>query len=76
MNDVLQNKKKAIDIEILDYKQCFDSMWMKECLNDLWEAGILDDHLAQNNEINKKKTPRLNFPCLYLFPKPLYGKVY
>jgi hypothetical protein len=27
MNDVIQNKKKCIDAEILDYKQCFDSMW-------------------------------------------------
>ena len=62
INDVLQNRKKPIDIEILDYKQCFDSMWMEECLNDLWEAGIQDDHLALIYEINKNidvavKTP-------------------
>ena len=62
INDVLQNKKKPIDIEILDNKQCFDSMWMEECLNDFWEAGIQDDHLALIYEINKNidvavKTP-------------------
>ena len=62
INDIIQNKKKAIDIEILDYKQCFDSMWMEECINDLWEAGIQDDHLALIFKINEKvdvsvKTP-------------------
>ena len=62
INDIIQKKKKAIDIEILDYKQCFDSMWMKECITDLWEAGKQDDHLALIFKINKKvdvsvKTP-------------------
>ena len=62
MNDVIQNKKKCIDVEILDYKQCFDSMWMDECINDLWDAGVQDDHLALIYEINSKvdvavKTP-------------------
>ena len=57
-----ENKKKCIDVEILDYKQCFDSMWMDECINDLWEAGVQDDHLALIYEINSKvdvavKTP-------------------
>ena len=53
INDVIQNKKQSIDVEILDYKQCFDSMWMEECVNDLWEAGIQDDHLALIYEVNK-----------------------
>ena len=54
INDVIQNKKKEIDIEILDYKQCFDSMWMEECINDLWEAGVQDDHLTLIYKINEK----------------------
>ena len=33
--DVLSTKKKfPVDIQILDYKQCFDSLWLEECLND------------------------------------------
>ena len=62
MNDVLQNKKKSIDIEILDYKQCFDSMWMEECVNDLWEAGIQDDHLSLIYEINKNVNVSVKTP--------------
>ena len=53
INVVIQNMKQSIDIEILDYKQCFDSMWMEECVNDLWEAGIQDDHLALIYEVKK-----------------------
>ena len=34
--DVISTKKKSpVDIQIFDYKQCFDSLWLEECLNDL-----------------------------------------
>ena len=45
INDVLNNKGKCIDILIVDYKQCFDAMWLDECVNDLFKAGMKDDHL-------------------------------
>ena len=62
INDVLNSKGKAIDIQILDYKQCFDAMWLEETLNDMFEAGINDDNLAILYEANKSvevavKTP-------------------
>ena len=53
INDVVQNGKEAVDIEILDYRQCFDSLWVEECMNDLWEAGINDDHLALIYKVNE-----------------------
>ena len=56
INEVIQDKTKAIDIQIVDYKQCFDSMWLEDCINDLFEAGIVDDKLAliyKSNESNK-----------------------
>ena len=46
INDVIVNKKESVDIQILDYKQCFDSLWLEESINDLWEAGLRDDKLA------------------------------
>ena len=61
INDVIQNKKQSIDVEI-DYKQCFDSMWMEECVNDLWEAGIQDDHLALIYEVNKNVNVAVKTP--------------
>ena len=29
-------------------------MWMDECINDLWEAGIVDDKLSLIHKINEK----------------------
>ena len=61
--DVLSTKKKpAIDILIYDYKQCFDSLWLQECLNDIFESGVQDDNLCLLYDINRKvnisvKTP-------------------
>ena len=62
INEVIQNKKHSIDIEILDYKKCFDSMWMEECVNDLWEAGVQDDQLALIYKINEKVNVAVNTP--------------
>ena len=45
INDVLHGKREPVDIEIIDYRQCFDSMWLSE--SDLFESGIQDDNLAR-----------------------------
>ena len=43
--DVLSSKtKKAIDVQIYDYKQCFDSLWLEECMNDMYRGGLKDDN--------------------------------
>ena len=45
--DVLSSKsKKPIDLQIYDYKQCFNSLWLQECMNDLYSAGLDDDKFA------------------------------
>ena len=46
-------RRESIDMEILDYRQCFDSMWMEEVINDLWEAGIQDDNLSLIARVNE-----------------------
>ena len=44
--DVNSSKNKTpIDILIYDYKQCFDSLWLEECLNDMYEGGFRNDEL-------------------------------
>ena len=54
INDVLSRKKKhPIDIQIYDYKQCFNSLWLQECLSDIYTSGIKDDKLALLYDINK-----------------------
>ena len=45
-------KKTPVDIQIVDYKQCFDTLWLEECLNDLYDSGVRDDKLALLYNIN------------------------
>ena len=37
---------EACDNSVYDVKKCHDSLWLHECINDLWEAGVKDDRLA------------------------------
>ena len=63
INDVLSsNKKTPVDIQIMDYKQCFDSMWLEETMNDLFEAGVTDDNLAILYEANKEVNVAVKTP--------------
>ena len=52
--DVLSRKsKKPVDIHIYDYKQCFDSLWLEECLNDFFDGGLRNDKLSLLYNINR-----------------------
>ena len=61
--DVLSTKKKTpIDLQIFDYKQCFDTLWIEECMNDIFKGGIQDDKFALLYNVNTRvdvavKTP-------------------
>ena len=53
ISDVLHSKKKVpIDLQIFDYKQCFDSLWLEECVSDLYDSGVKDDNLALLYNVN------------------------
>ena len=56
------NNKKAIDVVILDYKQCFDGMWLQDSLNDLYEAGVQNHNLALMYEANSKNLVAVKTP--------------
>ena len=49
INEAVQTKTD-LDVLVLDYKMCFDSLNTKTVISDLYESGIQDDHL---NIINK-----------------------
>ena len=46
-------KNNNIDLEILEYKQCFDSMWLDETVNDLFETGLKNDNLNLIHKLNE-----------------------
>ena len=52
--DVWRTKKKTpIDVQIFYYKQCFHSLWLQECLNDLYDSGVRNNNLALLYTVNK-----------------------
>ena len=44
VNEALSNNTE-IDILFTDIKQCFDSIWLEEALNDLYDSGIQSRNL-------------------------------
>ena len=54
INAVINGDDDPIDVELFDVKKCFDTLWMKECLNDLYEAGLTSSNLNLIYEGNKE----------------------
>ena len=56
INEAVRNKSN-IDIEILDFKQCFDSMWLEETNYEFYETGLKNNNLniiynlTENNKV-------------------------
>ena len=77
INSVKQKASGPIDLQIFDVEKCFDSLWLEQCCNDLWEAGIKDDRLAsiyygnQTNEVAINvpigQTDRVDIPNIVMF---------
>ena len=38
INSVVKGEAKCIDIQIYDIKQAFDSLWLQDCMNDLYDS--------------------------------------
>ena len=59
LQDASKDKMSPIDVQIYDINKCFDKLWAS---NDLYDAGITDDHFNLIANSNKKclvaiKTP-------------------
>ena len=63
INSVLRTKETpSIDIHLYDLQKCFDGLWLEECCNNLFEAGITDDKLALIYEGNKSNQVAIKTP--------------
>ena len=45
MNASKQDPKQALDVNVYDVKKCYDSLWLEETINDLYETGLRNDKL-------------------------------
>jgi len=77
INSVIRGNSDSIDIQAYDIKKCFDSLWLDDCLNDLYDAVPQEKRndqlslLYRSNESNlvAVKTPvgyteRTNLPLI------------
>ena len=44
-NSVLKGNSAPIDVQVFDVEKCFDALWLQECINDIFEAGLNNDKL-------------------------------
>ena len=45
--------KKPIQLQIYDYKQMFDAINLKEAIGDIFDAGVVTDHLSLLYQANQ-----------------------
>ena len=45
LNSIRRGVKEAHDMQVYDVQQCFDAMWLEECINAIYEAGLQNDKL-------------------------------
>ena len=53
---------KEVDLQIFDYKECFDSLDVTTCLNDLYNVGVTSDHLNLIKECDAKSNIAVKTP--------------
>ena len=71
IQEALEKGNAAVDLLIADYRQCFDSLWLDECMNDLYEAGIVDDKLALIYKLNSTNQVAVKTPFGMTERKPV-----
>ena len=53
VNEAIESKTK-VDVQFTDIKQCFDSIWLQEATNDLYDSGVVSRNLNLIFEGNRK----------------------
>ena len=62
LNSVKQKEISNIDVQIYDLKQAFDSLWIHDVMNDMFEVSEPDDKLSLLFEANKESLVAINTP--------------
>ena len=46
LNSVVEGNEEALDVQLYDLEKAFDSLWLHEVINNLFEAGLNNDKLT------------------------------
>ena len=63
INSVAQKESAPVDLEIYDISKMFDALWIEECCNDMYEAGVVDDKMALIYAANEKNLVAVSTPA-------------
>ena len=61
----IQGSKEAVDVTVYDVEKCFDALWVQECINDMYDAGLKNYkwnilyHLNQLAEVAVQTSARM-----------------
>ena len=53
---------KPVYITLYDFRQAFDSLWLKDCILSLWNLGVQNAYLPLIYKLNKKAVVTVNTP--------------
>ena len=45
MNSIKKGNEEPVDFQVYDVEKCFDTLWLHEVINCLFEAGLQNDKL-------------------------------
>ena len=51
--DHVAYKNSSIILTLYDFKTCIDSLWLEDCLNVLWDAGVQNELFSIIYQLNK-----------------------
>ena len=46
LNSVKNKELQKVDVQIYDLKQAFDSLWIQDIMNDLYDVSEVDDKIS------------------------------
>ena len=49
-------------LTLYDFKQCFDALWLEDCIISLWKLGLRDEALSIMFKMNEKAVVTVNTP--------------
>ena len=52
-NSITNGNEDACEVQAYDNYKCFDSLWAQDCINDIFDAGCVDDRLAMLHLANQ-----------------------
>ena len=54
---------KALFLCFYDFKQCFDKLWLEDCIVSMWNVGVRDEMLSLILNLNEEADIIVKTPC-------------